>query len=290
VSGSFLVTKFEAILLGLIQGLTEFIPISSTAHLTLAGKVLGLVDARNFAAWTEFIAVMQLGTLAAVMLYFSHDLTVISRAIAGDVQSRLTGKGPNGKSAEASMGWNVIIGTVPVAVFGLLFNRAIHGWLTKSTPVIIAGLVILASFLWLAERVARHIRTLGQVTTKDAIIIGMAQALALVPGSSRSGTTITAGLFLSLTRESAARFSFLLSIPAVLASGVYELLKLDGNVALLGYDNLAIATLVAGISGYAAIAWLLRYLSRNSAMLFVWYRFALGLVLVVLWRFGIIQP
>jgi undecaprenyl-diphosphatase len=283
-------TVFEAMLLGLIQGLTEFIPISSTAHLTLMGKVLGLVNTQNFAAWTEFIAIMQMGTLAAVMLYFSRDLIAIASAVAGEVRNRLAGNGSKGQSGEARMGWYVTIGTIPVAVIGLLFNQGIHGWFTKSTPVIIASLIGLASLLWLAEKVARHIRTLEHITAKDAIIIGVAQALALVPGSSRSGTTITAGLFLNFTRESAARFSFLLSIPAVLASGVYELLKLDGDVALLGYGNLAIASVVAGISGYAAIAWLLKYLSRNSAMLFVWYRFALGFVLILLLRFGLLQP
>jgi len=284
------VTVFEAILLGLIQGLTEFIPISSTAHLTLAGKILGLIHENNLAAWTEFIAIMQMGTLAAVMLYFSRDLIAISVAVVGDVRNRLAGNSSKGQSGEARMGWYVIIGTVPVAVIGLLFNREIHGGFTKSTPVIIASLIGLASLLWLAEKVGRHIRKLDHITAKDAVIIGGAQVLALVPGSSRSGTTITAGLFLNFTRESAARFSFLLSIPAVLASGVYELLKLDGDVALLGYGNLAIASLAAGISGYAAIAWLLKYLSRNSAMLFVWYRFALGFVLILLLRFGLLRP
>jgi undecaprenyl-diphosphatase len=172
----------------------------------------------------------------------------------------------------------------------LLFSKGIHGPFTKSTPVIIASLVVLAALLWLAEKLARHVRTLSNLTTMDAIVVGVAQALALIPGSSRSGTTITAGLFLNFTREAAARFSFLLSIPAILASGAYELLKLDGEVAQFGYGNLAIATLVAGVSGYMAIAWLLRFLSRNSTMLFVWYRFALGLVLVLLLRFGMIQP
>jgi len=284
------VTFFEAILLGLIQGLTEFIPVSSTAHLTLAGKLLGLINENNLAAWTEFMAIMQMGTLAAVILYFSRDLITISVAVAGDVGARLAGNRSTGRSADARMGWYVIIGTIPVGVIGLLFNREIHGWFTKSVTVIIGSLVLLAALLWLAEKVARHVRTFEQVTAKDSLIIGVAQALALIPGSSRSGTTITAGLFLGLTRESAARFSFLLSIPAVFASGVFELLKLDGEVAQLGYSNLVIATIVAAISGYAAIAWLLRYLSRNSTMLFVWYRFALGLVLILLLLFGGIQP
>ena len=280
----------DAILLGLIQGLTEFIPISSTAHLTLAGKLLGLINVHNAAAWTEFMAIMQMGTLAAVLVFFFRDVLAISNALASYARNGLARRGFGRLSGQAKMGWCIIIGTIPVAVIGLLLNRVIHGWFTKSTPVIIASLVVLAALLWLAEKVARHVRTLEHVTAKDALIIGVAQALALIPGSSRSGTTITAGLFLGLARESAARFSFLLSIPAVFASGVFELLKLDGDVAQLGYGNLIIATLVAGVSGYAAIAWLLRYLSRNSAMLFVWYRFALGLVLILLLSFGLIQP
>jgi len=251
---------------------------------------LDLINGNNLAGWTEFIAIMQMGTLAAVIVYFSRDIIAISAAVATDIQARLSGGHSKKLSLEARMGWYVIVGTFPVALIGLAFDREIHGWFTKSTNVIVAGLIGLACFLWLAERIARHIRTLDHITAKDAVIIGAAQALALVPGSSRSGTTITAGLFLGFTRESAARFSFLLSIPAVLASGVYELLKLDGHVALLGYGNLVVATLVSGISGYAAIAWLLRYLSRNSAMLFVWYRFGLGLVLILLLRFGFLQP
>ncbi|MEK9135500.1 MAG: undecaprenyl-diphosphatase UppP [Bacteroidota bacterium] len=283
-------TFFEAILLGLIQGLTEFLPISSTAHLTLAGKLMGLINSHTPGAWTEFMAIVQMGTLAAVVVYFSRDLFNIMGGVVIDMRSRLGGTLPDTVSDDARTGYFVLIGTVPVAVTGLLFSKGIHGPFTKSTPVIIASLVVLAALLWLAEKVARHVRTLSNLTTMDAIVVGVAQALALIPGSSRSGTTITAGLFLNFTREAAARFSFLLSIPAILASGAYELLKLDGEVAQFGYGNLAIATLVAGVSGYMAITWLLKFLSRNSTMLFVWYRFALGLVLVLLLRFGMIQP
>ena len=283
-------TILDSILLGLIQGLTEFIPVSSTAHLTLAGKMMGLIDSHNLTAWTEFIAILQLGTLAAVMIYFSRDMIAMMTGVATDIRSGLLGHGFKSHSDRARLGWLVLTGTLPVAIIGLGLSRQIHGWFTKSTPVIIASLIVLAALLWLAEKVARHIRALENVTLKDAFIIGVAQAMALVPGSSRSGTTITAGLFLSFTRESAARFSFLLSIPAILASGVYELLKFDGEVALLGYGNLLVATLVAGVSGYAAISWLLKYLSRNSTMIFVWYRIALGIVLIFLLRFDFIQP
>jgi undecaprenyl-diphosphatase len=282
-------TLIEAILLGLIQGLTEFIPISSTAHLTLAGKLLGIINHDNAASWTEFIAIMQLGTLAAVVIFFLKELRAVIVGFFTQVRVVLGGGGIQAASADARLGWYVILGTIPVGVIGLLFEHAIHGWLTKSTQVIIASLIGLAVLLWIAEIVARHVRTVGQMTLKDALIIGCAQAMALIPGSSRSGTTITAGLFLGLTREAAARFSFLLSIPAVLASGIFEMRKL-GDVAPLGYLNLAVATLVAGVSGYMAIAWLLKFISRNSMMLFVWYRIALGILLTLLLMSGHIQP
>ncbi len=283
-------TALDAILLGLVQGLTEFIPVSSTAHLTLAGKLLGLIDANNSAAWTEFMAIMQMGTLAAVVLYFSRDLSAIIFAGISDIRSRITGNRSQALPGHAKTGWLVVVGTLPVAVIGLMFSKQLHGWFTKSTSVIIASLIVLAALLWLAEKTARHVRTIGDLTLKDSLIIGFAQAMALLPGSSRSGTTITAGLFLNFTRESAARFSFLLSIPAILASGGYELLKMNGEVARLGYGNLIIATVVAAVSGYAAIAWLLRYLASNSTMLFVWYRIVLGIVLILLLRFDLIQP
>ena len=281
---------FDSILLGLIQGLTEFIPISSTAHLTLVGKLLGLVDSQTASAWTEFIAVIQMGTLTAVVLYFSRDLFAMAKAVLEDIRTRLAGNFSAALSEQAKMGWLVALGTVPVAVIGLLFSHEIHGWFTKSTTVIIFSLIVLAVLLWIAEKVARHARVMEQISPGDAVIIGSAQALALVPGSSRSGTTITAGLFLGLSRESAARFSFLLSVPAVFASGVYELMKIQGDVTQFGYGNIVIATVVAGASGYAAISWLLKYLSRNSTMVFVWYRLALGLILALFLHFGLIQP
>jgi undecaprenyl-diphosphatase len=282
-------TLIEAILLGLIQGLTEFIPISSTAHLTLAGKLLGIINHDNAASWTEFIAIMQLGTLAAVVIFFLKELRAVIVGFFTQLRVVLGGGGIQAASADARLGWYVILGTIPVGVIGLLFEHAIHGWLTKSTQVIIASLIGLAVLLWIAEIVARHVRSVAQMTLKDALTIGCAQAMALIPGSSRSGTTITAGLFLGLTREAAARFSFLLSIPAVLASGIFEMRKL-GDVAPLGYLNLFVATLVAGVSGYMAIAWLLKFISRNSMMLFVWYRIALGILLTLLLMSGHIQP
>jgi undecaprenyl-diphosphatase len=290
------VNIFIAILLGIIQGLTEFLPISSTAHLTIAGKLLGLVDLEHPEAWTAFIAVMQLGTMTAVLLYFRGDLWSMFVALLRDLRSRGNGAGVRGLSQESRMGLYIVLGTIPVALVGFFFRHAIEGVLTKSTLVIIASLVALAALLWLAEKVARHGRALEHVKWYDALLIGIAQAFALIPGSSRSGTTITAALFLGFTRSAAARFSFLLSIPAVLASGLFELVKIVSmvraglDVFQLGLVSLAVATLVSGLSGYAAIAWLLRYLMKNTTMVFVVYRLALGVVLTLLLMQGVLEP
>jgi undecaprenyl-diphosphatase len=274
------VSPLYAVLLGIVQGLTEFLPISSTAHLTLAGKVLGFVDMGNPAAWTEFIAVMQLGTLAAVLVYFREDIWGMFKALVADVRSK--GLALRSYSGKSLLALYIALGTIPVALIGFAFKRVIEGMLTKTTIIIIGSLVGLAALLWFAEKVSSRARSLEQVTWKDALLIGCAQALALIPGSSRSGTTITAALFLGLDRPSAARFSFLLSIPAVLASGIFEMLRIDQSVFTLGMGNLAIATVLSAVSGYAAIAWLLRYLMKHSTMIFVWYRFGLGSLLTIL--------
>lgn len=279
-----------AVLLGLIQGLTEFLPISSTAHLTLAGKLLGLIDPQRPEVWTAFIAVMQLGTLAAVLAYFWKDLWQMTLAIFHDVKSVGQGKGFQQTSVETRLAIAIIIGTLPVGVLGFALKNIIEGAFTKSIEVIVFSLIALALLLWGAEKVARHTRGIEKVTWWDGLVIGIAQVLALIPGSSRSGTTITAGLFLGLTREAAARFSFLLSIPAVLASGVYEMTKIHPGVFSLGIGNLVISTVVALISGYASIAWLLRYLMKHSTMVFVWYRIALGVLLAILLFAEIILP
>lgn len=278
-----------AVLLGIIQGLTEFLPVSSTAHLTLSGKLLGLIDPSHPESWTEFVAVMQLGTLAAVLLYFRKDIATMTAALFHDVARLGIGSGFSGYSQESRMALFIVLGTLPVGFLGYGFKHIIEGALTKTTLVIVASLVALAALLWIAEKAARHIRTLQDVKWTDALLIGCAQAIALIPGSSRSGTTMTAALFLGFTRETAARFSFLLSIPAVLASGVFEMSRIHGTFDL-GVTNLVIATVVSGISGYAAIAWLLKYLMKNTTMAFVWYRFALGFLLTLLLLQGILQP
>lgn len=281
-------SPLHAVLLGIIQGLTEFLPISSTAHLTLAGKLFHFIDGQHPEAWTEFIAVMQLGTLAAVILYFRRDILTMTAAVLGDLRTK--GQDLRSYTPESWMAFYIAIGTVPVAIIGYGLKHVIEGSLTKVTLVIIGSLVALAALLWLAEKVSSRLRPLQSVTWKDALVIGCAQALALIPGASRSGTTITAALFLGFNRNAAARFSFLLSMPAVFASGIFELSRIKGSAFELGAGNLVIATVVSAAAGYAAIAWLLRYLMKNSTMVFVWYRLGLGLLLSILLVYSVILP
>lgn len=270
----------EAIILGLIQGLTEFIPVSSTAHLTLAGKWMNLVDPQHPDQWTAFIAVIQLGTLIAVIVYFWTDVIKITVGFVTATLAKLTGHSIDESEREyAKLGWFIIIGTLPVAVVGLLFRHQIEGMLTKDLRVIAGSLIGLAILLTLAEIVGKQRKDLSHLGAMDAIVIGVAQVLALIPGSSRSGTTITGGLFSGLKRETAARFSFLLSIPAVAASGLLELPKALHSINA-GWTAIAVATVVSGVSGYASIAFLLRYLQRHTTYVFVAWRIALGLILV----------
>ena len=269
---------FYSILLGIIQGITEFLPVSSTAHLTIAGSLLGLINPDRPDEWTAFIAVIQIGTMAAVVIYFFKDLVEIVEGFFVDgiryVQSPSNGLG------RARMGWYIILGTLPVAVIGLAFRKIIEGTLTKSLTVIGISAIVLALILWLAEKVGSRKKEMANVTWLDSLIVGFAQSLALIPGSSRSGTTITAGLFLGITRSDAARFSFLLSVPAVFASGMLELYEMRHFMHDLGIMNVVVATLVSGIVGYASIAFLLRYLKTHTTYVFIFYRIALGLLLL----------
>lgn len=270
----------EAIILGLIQGLTEFIPVSSTAHLTLAGKWMNLVDPQHPDQWTAFIAVIQLGTLIAVIVYFWKDIINIIVGFITANAARLTGKTANESQNDfAKLGWMIIVGTLPVAIVGLLFRHQIEGMLTKDLRIIAGALIGLAILLTLAEIAGKQRKEMKEIGFGDAIIVGFAQVLALIPGSSRSGSTITGGLFSGMKRESAARFSFLLSIPAVAASGLLELPKALHSINT-GWSAIAVATIVSGVSGYASIAFLLRYLQRHTTYVFVAYRIALGLVVI----------
>lgn len=278
----------EAIVLGIVQGLTEFLPISSTGHLTLAGKFMNLISQDHPEQWTSFIAVIQLGTMLAVLIYFWKDLLNILKDFVHDNIFKPVKYSE--QNLNSKLGWLIIIGTIPVVIIGLAFKDAIEGALTKNLYVIAASLIVLALILALAEKIAKFKKDLGDITILDSLIIGIAQAISLIPGSSRSGTTITAGLFVGLNREAAARFSFLLSVPAVLASGVlqlYEAMKfIDHNMAV----NIIVATIVSGISGYLAIDFLLKYLRKNSTFIFIFYRIVLGIFILILLINNIIQP
>ena len=254
-------TILQAIILGIVQGLTEFIPISSTAHLVFAARMVGLyngVEATLKAEQTTAtIAVIQLGTLLAVLVYFARDILNITRAFVVDHVALLGGKRrANGSvqlSHDAWLGWLVIIGSIPVAVVGLLFKHQIEGTFTKNLWVIATMMIIVAVLLALAEWVGKKERSMEQLGIGDALAVGFAQVLALVPGSSRSGSTIMGGLFGGLTRETAARFSFLLSIPAIAASGLLELKEAIHKLPNGSYLPLIVATIVSGVIGYASI-------------------------------------
>ena len=279
---------FDVVLLGIIQGLSEFLPISSTGHVTIAGKLLNLVPENHPESWTSFIAVIQLGTMAAVLIYFAKDIYLIVRDFIKE--NVLERKKYSRQNLNSRLGWLVIIGTVPVVIIGIAFKDIIEGALTKNLYVIAFSLIGLAIILAIAEKVANFKKDLDHITIKDSIIIGIAQAFALIPGSSRSGTTITGGLFLGLKRDVAARFSFLLSIPAVLASGLFELVDslnyLTADMAL----NLVVATIVSGISGYIAIDFLLKFLKKHTTFLFVYYRIVAGIFILILLLTNIIKP
>ena len=261
---------FQAIVLGIVQGLTEFLPISSSGHLRIVPAFAGWED-----PGAAFTAVTQLGTVAAVLLYFRHDLMNIARAWLASLRDP-TRRG----ELDARMGWYLILGTVPIVILGFAFDDAIEDEARNLTLIGIT-LIALGLLLLLAERVADHDREISTVGRRDALVIGLAQAAALVPGVSRSGATITAGLFLGFDRAAAARFSFLLSVPAVVLSGIYQLGDIGGEGAV-GFLPTTIATLFAFVSGYAAIAFLLKFLVSHTTAVFVAYRVVLGIVVLAL--------
>ena len=268
----------EAILLGILQGLTEFLPISSTAHLTIAGHLLGLINMEQPQQWTAFLAVVQMGTLAAVLLYFAKDIAGITSDFLK--QAVIRRQSFAHWTLNARLGWWIIVGSIPIGVVGLAAKKLIEGHLTKDPVVIGSALIGLAVVLWIAERLARFTKDLAQIRAKEALTVGIAQVFALIPGASRSGTTITGGLLVGLKRDVAARFSFLLSIPAVFASGVLEFWQLVDQVPGDQLFNVAVATVAAALSGYAAIAFLLSYLRTHTTMVFVVYRIVLGALVI----------
>ncbi|MBU2493849.1 MAG: undecaprenyl-diphosphatase UppP [Bacteroidetes bacterium] len=278
----------EAVLLGIIQGLTEFLPISSTGHLTVAGKLMGLISDKNPEHWTSFIAVVQLGTLLAVLIYFWNDLwDILINFLKENLieKKKFREQGNNSK-----MGWYIIIGSIPVVIIGLGFKDFIEGAFTKNLYVIATSLIALGVILGLAEKIGKFEKELNELTWKDSLIVGFAQALALIPGSSRSGTTITAGLFLGFKRETAARYSFLLSVPAVLGSGLLEFYQSLEFIDYGGIINLIAATAAAGVTGYLTIEMLLRFLRKNTTFVFIFYRIIIGGLILILLYNNIILP
>jgi undecaprenyl-diphosphatase len=281
-------TFIEAVFLGILQGITEFLPISSTGHLTLAGKFMNVISEENPERWTSFIAVIQLGTLLAVIIYFWNDIiSIIKDFIRDNMSSPQKFKN---QSSNSRLGWLIIIGSIPIAVAGILFKDLIEGAFTKNLYVISGSLIILAFFLYLAEKAADHKKNMEEITFLDSIIIGFSQAISLIPGSSRSGTTIMGGLFAGLTRETAARFSFLLGIPAIFASGVFQFYEALSYINKDLVIDLIVASIMAAISGYFAIDFLIKFLKKNTTMVFIIYRISLGVIILALLYFDFINP
>lgn len=270
-----------AIILGLVQGLTEFLPISSSAHVQIAEQLLGLSNLDS-AQLTAFIATIQLGTEAAVLTYFWRD---ILRIVAAWFKS-LAPKHP--VTADAKLGWLIIIGSLPVVVIGYLFKDAIETTL-RNLWVIAVTLIVFGLILGISDRVGKKTKSIEKLTVKHGVLFGLGQALAVIPGVSRSGGTISVGLLLGYTRAAAARYSFLLAIPAVLASGLYEFAKSYKDLATADILATGIATGVSFVVGLAVIAGLLRYLNRGSFWPFVIWRVAVGAALLVALSSGVLQ-
>ena len=264
---------FEAIVLGIVQGLTEFLPISSSGHLRIVPAIAGWED-----PGAAFTAVIQLGTMAAVVLYFRSDLLNIARTWLASLRDPSLRR-----ERDARLGWYLILATIPISIIGLAFSDQIENG-ARDLYLIGVMLIVFGIVLLIAEQVSRRERDLETISGRDALIVGFAQALALIPGVSRSGATISAGLLLGFDRVAAARFSFLLSIPAVVLSGLFEMRHvIDGSAeGAVGIAPTAVATLLAFISGYLSIAFLLRFLTTHTTNVFVAYRVVLGAVVLAL--------
>jgi undecaprenyl-diphosphatase len=275
---------WQVVVLAVVQGLTEFLPVSSSGHLAIVSRVFFAQD-----AGASFTAVTQLGTEAAVLVYFARDIVRILNAWC---RGLLADRGPHAqRTADYRLGWYVIIGTIPICVLGLLFKDEIRSGV-RNLWVIATALVVFSAVIALAERVGKQNRDVEQLTWRDAVVVGIAQTLALVPGVSRSGATISAGLFLGQRRELSARFGFLLAIPAVFASGLFSLPDafhpvLEGMSAT--GPQLLVATVIAFVVGLAAVAWFLRFLVRHNMYWFVGYRVAAGVGVLILLATGAVS-
>jgi undecaprenyl-diphosphatase len=271
----------QAVLLGVVEGLTEFLPVSSTGHLTIVEKLLGLrVDDPGV---TAFTAIIQVGAIIAVIVYFRRDIVRIIAAWVRGIANRDRRSDPDYRLA-----WYVIIGTVPIGIIGLLARHLITGAL-RSLWVVVAALVLWSIVMFIAERVGRKKRTEDQLTLADAIVIGLVQCIALVPGVSRSGATISAGLFRGLNRVAATRFSFFLAIPALVAAGGFEAATSAKDISsTVGWGSTAVATVVSFIVAYAAIAWLLRIVAKHPISVFIAYRLLVAALVAGLLLAGLI--
>lgn len=261
---------FQAVVLGILQGLTEFLPVSSSAHLRIFPEFFGWED-----PGAAFTAVVQIGTEAAVLLFFWRDIwgiavTWLKSLVKPEYRGML----------ESRLGWYIILGSIPIAVLGVLFQDVIETQF-RSLWIIATMLIVVGVLMGIADRVGSHAKSIDQLNIRDAGLFGSAQALALIPGTSRSGATISMGLYLGYERAAAARYSFLLAIPAVVGAGLFQLPQIPGGEYPLGVGPTILATLVAFVVGYAAIAWLLRYVSTHSFLPFVIYRIGLGVVVII---------
>jgi undecaprenyl-diphosphatase len=267
----------QVIVLAVVQGLTEFLPVSSSGHLAIVSRVFFAGD-----AGASFTAVSQLGTEAAVLVYFARDIARILKAWFSGLFKGLAVK--SRRNTDYRLGWYVIIGTIPICILGLFFKDEIRSGV-RNLWVVATALVAFSAVIALAEFLGRQSRHIEQLNWRDAIVVGVAQTLALIPGVSRSGSTISAGLFLGLDRELAARFGFLLAIPAVFASGLFSIPDafhpVTSGMSATGPQLLA-ATLIAFVIGLAAVAWLLRFLVRHSMYWFVAYRVVAGVAVLIL--------
>ncbi|MCU0308105.1 MAG: undecaprenyl-diphosphate phosphatase [Thermoleophilia bacterium] len=270
----------EAIVLGVVQGLTEFLPISSSGHLRIVPALFGWED-----PGAGFTAVIQIGTVAAVLIYFRRELWRITTTWLRSLRDPALRP-----TLDARMGWYVIVGTIPISILGLAFADQIETT-ARNLYLIGAMLIGFGLVMQVIDTTSRKVRSAEDAQMKDAIAVGFAQALALIPGVSRSGATISAGLLLGMNREAAARFSFLLSVPAIVLSGGYQFAKIvtGAEQTDAGLGALAVATVVSFVVGYAAIAFLLRYLARHSLGIFVWYRVVLGVLVIALAAAGTIS-
>jgi undecaprenyl-diphosphatase len=289
----------QAIILGIVQGLTEFIPISSTAHLVLASRFTDLYQGDPQKV-TATIAVIQLGTLLAVFVYFASDIISIAGAFIGDHWAAITrrqgnrysgtrGVRPMWLSDEAWLGWLIIIGSIPIGTVGLLLKKMIEGPFTKNLWVMVTMLITISVLLFLAERVGSQRKDISRLGIADALIVGFSQVLALLPGASRSGSTIMGGLVAGQKRETAARFSFLLSIPAITASGLLELKEAWEMLPKEDFTALGISVGVSAIVGYLSIFFLMRFLRTHTTTIFIIYRLALAGLIIGLISGGIIS-